>query len=195
MPEAFQPIVDAAKYMRDFSRPWFISGGWAIDLFLGTVTREHSDIEIGIYRCDQHLLRDQFLGWSFEKAVQRDGEGTWVPWETGEALELPIHQIRVTKADAALPEFELFLNERSETHWWSRRHAELKRPLAEVVMTGAMGLPALAPEIQLLFKAKYTRPKDQADFDLAVPRMTKSQRDWLDGALREYHPGHPWIAD
>ena len=30
--------------MQGFSKPWFVAGGWALDLYLGHKTREHSDI-------------------------------------------------------------------------------------------------------------------------------------------------------
>jgi len=39
--------------MSDFKRPWYIAGGWAVDLYLGYVSREHGDIEILVYREDQ----------------------------------------------------------------------------------------------------------------------------------------------
>jgi Aminoglycoside-2''-adenylyltransferase len=32
--------------MADVDFPWFVAGGWAIELFLGTQTREHEDLEI-----------------------------------------------------------------------------------------------------------------------------------------------------
>jgi hypothetical protein len=57
-----------------------------------------------------------------------------------------------------------------------------------------LGIPILAPEIQLLFKAKQTREKDQADFDRVMPRLRIDQRAWLMDALRRYHAGHPWLS-
>jgi Aminoglycoside-2''-adenylyltransferase len=32
--------------------PWWIAGGWAIDLFLGRQTREHEDLDVLILRRD-----------------------------------------------------------------------------------------------------------------------------------------------
>ena len=32
--------------MAGFPRPWFFAGGWALDVWLGRVTRTHEDIEI-----------------------------------------------------------------------------------------------------------------------------------------------------
>jgi hypothetical protein len=44
--------------MYGFHKPWCIAGGWAIDLFLDQITREHHDIEIAIFREDQMKLKN-----------------------------------------------------------------------------------------------------------------------------------------
>jgi hypothetical protein len=187
--EGFSPILRIADLMRGFGHPWFVAGGWAIDLFVDRVTRGHADIEIGIYRRDQGAIRDYFAGWSLEKAV----DGKWVCWEKGEELNLPVHQVKVNRAGEEPGEFEFFLNEGNETHWFSRRHEGLTRPLDEVKIMSVIGIPILAPEIQLLFKAKQTRPKDRADFEIALPLLEPARRKWLADALRRYHPEHEWV--
>ena len=68
------------------------------------------------------------------------------------------------------------------------------RPLAALVVASPVGLPVLAPEVQLLYKAKYHRPKDEHDFRRALPLFSAAQRAWLAQALREYHPADPWLA-
>jgi hypothetical protein len=193
MNEGFEPILEVARIMRGFPAPWFVSGGWAIDLFLGEVTRAHSDIEIGIFRRDQQALRRQLPDWKFEKAVDSGDGGEWVPWEMNEELRLPVHQVKATRRNGGFSEIEFFLNERSDTHWISRRHAGLARAVSEAIFISALKVPALVPEIQLLFKAKYDRPKDRADLDMALRRLNSTQREWLARALSEHHRGHAWI--
>jgi len=188
----FDPIRSVAEIMRGFPHPWFVSGGWAIDLFLQHVTRDHSDIEIGIYRRDQQAIHQHLPGWTLEKVVQIPDGGNWVPWEESEQLNLPVHQVRAKRLQPEPLEFEFFLNECNETHWMSRRHPELIRPMDEIMMMSFLGIPILAPEIQLLFKAKQTRPKDQNDFDLMLPFLNPAQRRWLADALKQYYPDHSW---
>jgi hypothetical protein len=188
--DEFTPVLDLADLLRDFGRPWFVSGGWAIDLFLGQVTRPHSDIEVGLYRDDQHALRAHLAKWTIDQAV----DGPFVPWPPGEPLAQQVHQLRATRPDARPPEFEIFLNEHTPTHWLTRRHPDLARPLNQVWFTSPVGLPTLLPEIQLLYKAKYLRDKDRQDFAHATPRMTAPQRAWLKDALTLVHPGHEWLA-
>jgi len=45
----------------------------------------------------------------------------------------------------------------------------------------------------LLFKAKATRDKDEADFALVTPRLSPDARAWLAASLKTIQPGHPWI--
>ncbi|MCL4541605.1 MAG: hypothetical protein M1396_04620 [Chloroflexi bacterium] len=49
----FTAVRPVATLLTDFDRPWFIAGGWAIDLFLGRQTRAHKDVEIAVLRQDQ----------------------------------------------------------------------------------------------------------------------------------------------
>jgi hypothetical protein len=51
--------------------PWYVAGGWAVELFLGTPTREHADIEIAIPAASWSAIRDR-LG---EYAVDAVGSG------------------------------------------------------------------------------------------------------------------------
>ena len=52
----------------------------------------------------------------------------------------------------------------------------------------------LCAEIQLLYKAKSVRPRDQADFNQSVPALDATTREWLATALEIAHPGHAWVA-
>jgi hypothetical protein len=74
-----------------------------------------------------------------------------------------------------------------------RRDPRIRRPGSEVIAHTEDGIPYQLPEIGLLFKAKHTRDKDQADFDGTLPLLDPAAREWLTKALELVHPGHPWI--
>jgi hypothetical protein len=68
-------------------------------------------------------------------------------------------------------------------------------PYSELIERTAEGIPYGRPEVVLLYKAKHTRPKDDADFAAALPLLDAARRDWLRDALELVHPGHRWLGD
>lgn len=187
-------VLSVARLLRGFTKPWFISGGWAIDLYLGAVTRPHEDLETGIFRDDQGALRDHLTGWELCKAVQGPDGGEWVPWQPHERLELPVHQVLARREGGEPREIEFFLNEVADGVWWFRRNQEITRPADSIVVQTAAGIPCVAPEIQLLYKARECRPKDEHDFQQVCGHLDAARRAWLRAALRVAHPDSPWIA-
>ena len=69
----------------------------------------------------------------------------------------------------------------------------MTRPLRELSFLSASGLRAVAPEIQLLYKAKHHLEKDERDFDAVVGRLSPDQRRWLRQALEIVHPEDRWL--
>ena len=106
------------EWMDGYDRPWGIAGGWAIDLFIGNKTRDHSDIEIAILREDQQRMKNALADWSFQKVVN----GELVDWES-ETLELPIHELhgKHQKSGECL---EVLLNEVENDLWIFRRESD-----------------------------------------------------------------------
>jgi len=77
--------------------------------------------------------------------------------------------------------------------WVCRRDDTIVLPYDEIIRRDSVGIPYLAPQFVLLFKAKANRPKDQADFDGVLPLLASGERTWLAAALRRVHPGHSWL--
>jgi hypothetical protein len=195
MTATFDRIEEVARVMAGFLRPWFVSGGWAIDLFVGRVTREHEDLEVGILRPDQGALRAYLTGWELCRVRFEREPAEWVPWPEGERMELPEFQVRAQRGDGEPREFELFLNDVAGETWICRRNPAITRPVAEICRRGGGGIPILAPEIQLLYKAKRHRPRDEHDFQIARELLEAPVRTWLREALEIIHPGDPWIRE
>lgn len=189
--EPFAPVREVADRMEGFRRPWWVAGGWAIDLFLDRQTRDHEDVEIAILRDDQSAVRDHLKGWRFERTPR--GSGRRVRWDADERVEAPDHEVHAESPDGSL-RFEILLNEGTKDTWRFRRNPAVTRHLAFLGMRSADGVPFLAPEVVLLYKAKEPRPQDLHDFRVARGAMDEERREWLRAALRTCHPGHPWIA-
>jgi hypothetical protein len=173
-----------------------VCGGWAIDLFVGEVTREHEDLEVGVFRHHQAALHARYEGWDAYKSV-----GGWTPWEPDEELELPIHQILFRRPESGFPEpwepnyeeRQFFLNEAEGGIWISRRDPRIRLHVRELAQRNADGVPVVAPEVQLLYKARHGQKKDEHDFELVEPHLRGARRGWLREALELVHPGHRWI--
>ena len=82
----------------------------------------------------------------------------------------------------------------AEDEWVFRRDPRIRRALADAIEIDASGIPYLAPELVLLFKARALRAKDEADFALTLPSLGMERAEWLRQALLTAHPGHEWIA-
>ena len=175
--------------LRAFDRPWWVAGGWAVDLFLGRRTRPHKDIEIALYRHDQSALQEHLAGWSLRKVEDHRR----VPWLPAERLTLPVHEIHGRGPDGRA--LEILLNEHERGRWVFRRDPVITRPAALVAGRSADGVPFLRPEIVLLYKSRDPGPNDLADFEQAAPLLDRESRAWLAAALQRHRPGHPWLDD
>lgn len=161
------------------------------------MTREHEDLEIGVFRHDQHALRGRFAEWGQFKSISG-----WVPWEEGELLELPIHQVLFRPPGSGPPpdpwepapeERQFFLNEVEDGVWICRRDRAVTCRVGNLTLRSTSGIPIVAPEIQLLYKAKHKGEKDEHDFRETEPLLDSTRREWLKRALEIVHPGDPWL--
>lgn len=184
---SFEVCETIAARLQHFDKPWYIAGGWAIDLYIGSHTRAHKDIEVAVLREDQQYVRAYLNDWSFQKAVH----GQLQPWEQ-EFLALPIHEIHATHTVTG-EQLEILLNDVANERWTFRRDTRISLPLSLLRCTTSTGIPYLAPEVVLLYKATQTREKDDADFYAVKPFLEEHRKQWLRDALTLHMPTHHWI--
>lgn len=180
----------AVAVMGSASFPWWISGGWAIDLFVGRTTRDHADLDVGVFAADQAAVRRHLADWEL---FATDPPGQLRPWQDDELLGSHVTGVWCRPSSASPWRMQLLLNASTGGDFVYRRDPSVVLPLADAVLSTPAGIPILAPRLQLLFKAKYDRPKDDADFTSAVPFMNGADLDWLLLHLRRLHPEHHWI--
>lgn len=166
--------------------PWWISGGLALELHVGESWRVHDDIDVSLRRRDVAALPAVLTGWEIHVAAA----GVLRPWR-GEALHLDRHENnlwgrRSPTADWAL---DVVISEGDDERWVYRRDPAVTRPWDEAVLRRDDGIPYLAPEVQLLFKSKALRPKDDVDAEHVIPRLEPSRASWL---ARHLALRHPW---
>lgn len=172
--------------LQEYKGLWMIAGGWAIDLYLGKVTRKHKDIEIAIPRNEQQQLKEYLTNWSFDYVEN----SRFTPWEKNVHLSLPIHEIHAKNDTYQL---EILLNEIDNNEWTFRRNKDIKYPLKKLMKQTAHRIPFLSPEIVLLYKAKINQEKDRLDFKNTFPLLSKETQDWLLLSIEKTHHNHDWL--
>ncbi|MFE6686923.1 nucleotidyltransferase domain-containing protein [Streptomyces sp. NPDC057743] len=183
---------------------WWVAGGLAIELAVGRELRPHGDVDVLLLRRDQLTVQQALAGWEWWAA---DPPGSLRPWARGEELPPRVHDIWCRPGPDHPWRIQVMLDESAGAEWVSRRDAGVRRPVDALGLTSPEGVPFLAPEIQLYYKAEAPRPKDETDFEAALPVLTPRQRRWLVGAITRsygkptsagasYGSGseHPWVA-
>jgi Aminoglycoside-2''-adenylyltransferase len=191
-PEVWQSIEPptAGAWLVDLDVPWWIAGGWAIDLHVGRQTRPHRDIDVGVLRRDVGVILDAFPDWEFFEAER----GVLTRLACGRSPRPTVNSLWCRPQHGGCWTLELLLDDAIDDDWCYRREPSIRRPLPTVVRRDASELPYLAPEIQLLYKARSLRPRDQQDFEQVLPHIDSRGRAWLLDGLKRAEPEHSWIS-
>ena len=186
-PRAVAAIFAAAEF------PWWIAGGFALDHFVGRTLRPHGDIDVLVLRADAAAVRRLLTAWDCWMA---DPPGTLRPWAAEEPLPGRVTDVWCREAGGLGPwRFQVMVDESEGLLWRSRRAAAVTRPIAELGTRDTQGIPFLAPEVQLFYKAKAPRPKDEIDFEAVWPLLSRSQQAWLKSAIATaYGEGNAWLS-
>lgn len=184
----------ALRFVRDwfaaYQRPYWIVGGWAIDLFVGRISREHSDVDLLVLARDLDHLADVLEP---RPVVQHPHTREMRTWRPGEVLTPGPDTLVVPDLDSPAP-IQILLAAADGEDWvYHRGSGSLRRPLPDVTLHSPNGLPFLTPELVLMFKANEQRPHDDADLDAALPSLGPDRRRWLADRLVRRHPDHRWL--
>jgi aminoglycoside-2''-adenylyltransferase len=180
-----------AKALFDERLPWWVAGGWAIDLAVGQQTRPHDDLDIAVLRRDQPALVSVLDGWDVRSATE---PGVLERWDLSKTVPSELHALWCRPGEDEDWAFEILLNDAEGDDWLFRRNKAVRLPLGQTGRVSADGVPFLAPEVVLLFKAKNVRDRDELDLQQALPVLSAKERTWLRDAIALVHPGHPWNA-
>jgi hypothetical protein len=195
-PWARNTPADVATLFEGYPGVWWVAGGWALEAFTG-VRREHEDIDPSVLRSDLPLLRRHLAGrldaWAAAHVGIRpllpdddpDGSADDVLPEGGEQVWVRAHALSPWECD-------ILLSPGTSQEWVYKRDQSIRMPMADALWSRD-GVRYLQPEIQLLYKSKARREKDERDFDATLPFLDDRRRGWLRSALERALPGHPWL--
>jgi hypothetical protein len=189
--QAWQPR-EVAAILANCPVPWYVAGGWAIDLSVGRQTREHEDIEIAISRTDFGTYRG-FIAGLGRFDLYDAGSGAVRLLADGQEPNPENHQIWLCERDANVWRMDTFLEPGDASTWVSHRDPRIRVPTSEAVRHNADAIGYLAPALNLFTKAKHARDKDNVDLALILPTLDPEERGWLAHAIGLAHPGHRWL--
>jgi Aminoglycoside-2''-adenylyltransferase len=199
-PESFEPDLEAwdawrpedvSVLLAEVRAPWYVAGGWALDLFLGYERRAHDDLEIAVPHDRFDEVAAALAGYEFFVIAD---DRVWPLARAGNLLATE-HQTWVREQPTGSWRLDIFREPSAGDLWVCRRDSRLQLPYERLIARTDNGIPYAQPEVVLLFKAKAMRPKDASDFAAVLPRLAPHQRHWLREALMIVHPDHSWLAE
>ncbi|WP_062311344.1 nucleotidyltransferase domain-containing protein [Demequina rhizosphaerae] len=166
---------------------WWLSGGAALDRWVGSPIRERENIDISTVPADLPALLDvlpaRYTAWV------PDGDGVMPIADAAEDADL--QPVLVHDDDAGAWVLRVNVEDGAPRAWVYRRDPRLQLPWDRVVLD-LDGIPTGAPEVQLLWKAFSPRPEDDADKDAVLPHLSEEARRWWERAILSIHPHSSW---
>ena len=181
-------LSELIRLFKEWSARWWISGGVALELHLGRSWRFHHDSDVSILRNDTPGLRHLLVGWDIGVAAS----GALTPWD-GSVLVVEAGQNNMWCRRARNHPWclEVTISDGDRECWIYPRDPTLRVPRVDAVLQSEHGCPCLAPELQLLFKSKNSRTKDDRDASEVIPELNDEQQR----RLRALFSGnHHWQA-
>lgn len=183
-------VAEAHDRFMPWGVDWWVAGGHAIDLFLGWETRSHADLDVEMFRSDRAVLFDIFKGWDLHVV----SEDHLRPWIDPEDIDDSVFGVWIRSTPDGPWQLEIMLADGHRNEWRFRRNPSITMSGERLIRTTMEGTPYCTPEVQLLYKSKQARPKDDIDLAHCLHRMTLEQRSWLGDAVARTSHTHAWVG-
>ena len=206
-------LARVAELMSSFPSDWCLCGGWAVDAWLGRITREHGDLDINVFEESEPALYKHLADWQMVPhdgaLADRDTNELW----TGRKLAMPAHfHCRAPEDAGDFPKsgallsddgwyLDINVNPRTDAGWTLYDDPHIALPWSRAVAESSWGIPVAVPEVLLFYKAtaykgtrNYLRERDHVDFERMLPTLTPDQRSWLRASITAIEPDHPWLG-
>ncbi|MCB1273368.1 MAG: hypothetical protein KDB25_03100 [Leucobacter sp.] len=181
-PQAVADLLGAAPVR------WWLSGGAALDRWLGEPIRDRRNIDASVVLADLPQLIAS-LPAGYDAWAVRDGEEL-VPFaEAAEGDEIQPVLVRDTGKNAWV--LRVNVEDGAPSAWVYKRDPRLMLPWDRAVLD-LDGIPTGAPEVQLVWKALRPRPEDDADMEAVVPHLSAEAKAWYERCILSIHPHSSW---
>ena len=186
---AWSPLTvdDLAALFGEVDARWWLSGGVALEHWLGEPIREQANIDISTLPGDVATivaaLPEPLRAW----AVLDEGLVAFEDVPEGADLQT----IGVHHPERDVWVLQVNVEDGTADRWLYRRDPRLGIPWDEAVVD-VNGVPTGAPGIQLLWKTLRPRPQDEVDRAAVLPALTDEQRARLERDTLSIHPHSTW---
>ena len=166
---------------------WWLSGGAALDAWLGEPIRERTNIDVSTTAKDLPALLGGIPA----------GCSAWVtadeePVRWGEHdPDGEVQPVRLRDDATGAWVLQVNVEDGIDRAWLYRRDPRLQLPWDRAVLD-IDGIPTGAPEVQLVWKALRPRPEDEVDKDAVLPRLSEDAVAFYETALLRIHPHSTW---
>lgn len=169
---------------------WWLSGGAALDRWVGRRIRERANIDVSVVAADlEALIAHLPQGWSAWAPSAADAS-VLVPFaEAPKNADLQPVLIRDDADDVWV--LQINAEDGAPRAWVYKRDPRLTLPWDRAVIDVG-GIPTGAPEVQLVWKALRPRPEDTVDKDAVLPTLSEQALAFYETALLRIHPHSTW---
>jgi hypothetical protein len=156
----------------------------ALELHLGRSWRSHEDSDVSVLRTDVSALTTVLNGWDIQIAAA----STLTPWDGGGvSSRANQNNLWCRRAPDQPWSLDVTISEGDQECWIFRRDPTLQVRWEDAVLGTDQGVPYLEPVLQLLYKSKNNRPKDDRDATEVIPTLAMEQRRRLRSLLPVDH--------
>ena len=191
-------LMQLRDLFADAAFPWAICGGYALEIFAGKAIRPHGDIDL----CLPESARREIIRFLLRKGwhiYEYRGMGKVKPLRSPADSEAG-RNLMVLRDGCGLVSFFPCEEEGLLYHCFIPGMTEMNfldllfSPEMPQICHSASGLPILAPEAALLYKAAQPESESaELDFAAVCPLLDSDQKAWLRAELTACYPGgHPW---
>lgn len=180
-------VDGVVRLLASTSARWWLSGGVALDRWVGRQIRPRQNIDVSVTARDLAgviaALPDGFSAWA-------SVDGTLVPFAEAPD-DADLQPVLIRDDDAGASVLQINVEDGAARVWVYKRDPRLQLPWADAVVD-LDGVPTGVPQVQLVWKALRPRPEDELDKDAVLPTLSPEAVAFYETALLRIHPHSTW---
>lgn len=168
---------------------WWLSGGVALDRWLGREIRPRPNTDVSVIAADLAELVES-LPAGFSAWAPSDDDDDLVPFADA-PNDTDLQPVLIHDDTKNTWVLQMNAEDGAPRAWMYKRDPRLTLPWGRAVLD-IDGIPTGAPEVQLVWKALRPRPEDTTDKDAVLPTLSDEAVSFYETALLRIHPHSTW---